>query len=202
MSTALVVGAGCKSAKHLMNATPAATINNRLPPLELTADAGPLSDTEGANPEDPLATYQREMRQNVVLPTDTATYGYARMIVKTATVKRTGKAFQALQMLTLLVPAVLGMPLETYETNITAEVQISDANGVVLGTYTGKGKAEAEVAVYHGFSQRDAPRLADLNALRAALAQIRPQYDTAATRLRPLLMAGGPIENSNPALRH
>ena len=39
------------------------------------------------------------------------------------------------------------------------------------------------------------PRLADIIALRGAMAQIRPQLDTATVRLRPLLLAGGTVEN-------
>jgi hypothetical protein len=49
--------------------------------------------------------------------------------------------------------------------------------------------------MYHGYSQTDAPRLADVMALREALDKVRPQLDTAATRLRPLLMAGGAVNN-------
>jgi hypothetical protein len=49
--------------------------------------------------------------------------------------------------------------------------------------------------MYHGYSQTDAPRLADVIALREALNQVRPQLDTAATRLKPLLLAGGTVNN-------
>ena len=40
-----------------------------------------------------------------------------------------------------------------------------------------------------------ANRLADVMALREALNNVRPQLDTAATRLNPLLMAGGAVNN-------
>ena len=70
-----------------------------------------------------------------------------------------------------------------------------DAAGQLLGTYTGKGTSNVKVAMYHGYSQTDAPRLADVMALRQALDQVRPQLDTAATRLSPLLLAGGAVNN-------
>ncbi|MEJ7665807.1 MAG: hypothetical protein WKG07_42960 [Hymenobacter sp.] len=74
-------------------------------------------------------------------------------------------------------------------------MQMMNSNGELLGTYTGKGTANVKVAMYSGYSQTEAPRLADVLALREALAQIRPQLDTAATRLRPLMLAGGQVNN-------
>jgi hypothetical protein len=55
----------------------------------------------------------------------------------------------------------------------------------------GTGNSEVKVAMYHGYSQTTAPRLADVIALRGAMAQIRPQLDTATARLRPLLLERG-----------
>jgi len=74
-------------------------------------------------------------------------------------------------------------------------VQMMNSTGELLGTYTGKGSSSVKVAMYSGYSQTEAPRLADVLALREALAQIRPQLDTASTRLRPLMMAGGQVNN-------
>ncbi|RZL06891.1 MAG: hypothetical protein EOO62_18030 [Hymenobacter sp.] len=193
---ALASGLGsCKSAKGMFTSTPTATINNRLPPLEITADPGPLAMNDGALPEDPLRMFKAELQRNVLEPTDTATYGYARLVVTKVHTVRTGRSLQAAQVLTMLIPSVVGAPLEWYKTDIQAEVQMMNASGELLGTYTGKGTSNVKVAMYHGYSQTDAPRLADVLALREALAQIRPQLDTASTRLRPLLMAGGQVNS-------
>ncbi|QKG52847.1 hypothetical protein [Hymenobacter sp. BRD67] len=185
----------CKSVKGTFTATPTATITKRLPPLEITADPGPLAMNDGALPEDPLRMFKAELQRNVVEPTDTATYGYARLVVTKVKTTRTGRSLQAAQVVTFLIPSLFGAPLEWYKTDIQAEVQMMNANGELLGTYTGRGTSNVKVAMYHGYSQTDAPRLADVLALREALAQIRPQLDTAATRLRPLLMAGGQVNN-------
>ena len=185
----------CKSVKGTFSATPTAVITKRLPPLEITADPGPLAMNDGALPEDPLRMFKAELQRNVVEPTDTATYGYARLVVTKVHTVRTGRSLQAAQVVTMLLPTVFGAPLEWYKTDIQAEVQMMDASGQLLGTYTGKGTSNVKVAMYHGYSQTEAPRLADVIALREALGQIRPQLDTASARLRPLMLAGGQVNN-------
>jgi len=196
LTTFALAGLGaCKSVKGTFSATPTATITQRLPPLEITADPGPLAMNDGALPDDPLRMFKAEMQRNVLEPTDTATFGYARMVVTKVKTTRTGRSLQAAQVVTFLLPSLFGAPLEWYKTDIQAEVQMMNANGELLGTYTGRGTSNVKVAMYHGYSQTDAPRLADVLALREALAQIRPQLDTAATRLRPLLKAGGQVNN-------
>jgi hypothetical protein len=196
LSTVALAGLGaCKSVKGTFSHVPTASITKRLPPLELTADPGPLAMNDGALPEDPLRMFKAEMQRNVVEPTDTATFGYARLVVTKVKTVRTGRSLQAAQVITFLIPSIFGAPLEWYKTDIQAEVQMMNATGELIGTYTGKGTSSVKVAMYSGYSQTEAPRLADVLALREALAQIRPQLDTASTRLRPLMIAGGQVNN-------
>jgi len=187
--------ASCKSAQALFPVTPTARISQRLPALEITADPGPLAMNDGALPDDPLKMFQQEMQKNLAEPTDTATFGYARLVVNQVKTSRTGRSLQAAQVATMMMPSVLGAPLEWYTTNIQADVQVMNASGELLGTYSGKGSSKVKVAMYHGYSQTEAPRLADVLALHEALNQIRPQLDSAARRLRPLLLAGGQVAN-------
>ncbi|NML66615.1 hypothetical protein HHL22_15515 [Hymenobacter sp. RP-2-7] len=190
---------GCKSSKGMFTSTPTAVISKRLPPLEITADPGPLAMNDGALPEDPLRMFKAELQRNILEPTDSVTYGYARLVVTKVHTNRTGRSLQAAQVLTMLAPSVVGAPLEWYKTDLQAEVQMMNASGELLGTYVGKGTSNVKVAMYHGYSQTDAPRLADVIALREALAQIRPQLDTASTRLRTLMLAGGQVSNAASA---
>ena len=193
--TALIFGglSACKSVKGAFTETPTAVISHRLPAMEISADPGPLAMNDGALPEDALQVFKGEMQRNVLEPVDSATFGYARLIVTKVHTNRTGRTLQAAQVMTMLTPSLAGAPLEWYKTNIEAEVQMMNANGELIGTYTGKGMSNVKVAMYHGYSQTTAPRLADVLALREALAQIRPQLDSAATRLRPLLVASGKV---------
>jgi len=191
----LLLAPSCMSVKPFMKATPSAAIATRLPAVEVTADQGPLVMNDGAWPEDPQDVFKTECQTNLAEPTDSASFGYARFVVKEVSTTRTGRGLQALQFITFFTPSVFGVPFEWYQTKLQAEVQITNASGELLGTYKGTGTSKVKVAMYHGFSQSDAPRLADVMAMRAALAQIRPQLDTAAARLRPLLLAGGTVEN-------
>ncbi|GAB3298394.1 hypothetical protein ACFQT0_20175 [Hymenobacter humi] len=195
LAPALLVAPACVSVKSMMKGTPSAAISTRLPALEVLADQGPLAMNDGALPEDPLKLFQQECMTNLTEPTDTATFGYAKLIVKKVRTVRTGRGLQGIQVVTFMLPAVLGIPLEWYKTTLQAEVQVSDAAGNLIGSYVGTGTSAVKVAMYHGYSQTTAPRLADIIALRGAMAQIRPQLDTATARLRPLLMAGGTVEN-------
>ncbi|MGI4871058.1 MAG: hypothetical protein ACRYFX_07755 [Janthinobacterium lividum] len=196
---ALACLGACKSTKNVMSATPTAAISKRLPSLEITADPGPLINNDGALPDDPLRLFRAEMQRNITEPLDSATFGYARLVVTKVHTVRTGKGLQAAQIIMLMTPSIIGIPLEWYKTDIQAEVQLLDANGKLLGTYVGTGTSKVRVAAYHGYSQKQAPRLSDVLALRNALSHIRPQLDTAATRLRPLLLASGRVPAAESA---
>ena len=69
-------------------------------------------------------------------------YGTASLEVIKATVERTGRALQAVQLVTMLTPCLLGIPRETYRTIITVRGQIRDVRGRVLGEYEGQGTSQ------------------------------------------------------------
>jgi hypothetical protein len=189
-----LTAAGCKSAEQSLFRTPAAPISTRLPALETSVDIGPLAETEGALPEDPRLLFQRELRQNITVPADSAQFGYAKLVITNSSMWRTGKGLQAFQMVTLMLPTLLGLPMEYYCSKLEAVVQIMNAKGDVIGTYHGLGTSRVRVAMYSGYGQTAAPRLADAEALKQALAQIRPQLGTDAGRLRDELLLTGPLE--------
>lgn len=185
----------CVSAKRVLQKQPVAPLAHKLPPLVSELEPGALTNSDGMLPEDPLALFQGEIERNITETGDTSAYGYARLLVTQLKVRRTGRLLQVAQIVTLFTPMLLGVPLETYQTDLHTEVQILDAEGTVLGRYLADGHSKVRVAMYYGYSQSEAPRLSDVVALRAALAKIRPQLDTAAARLRPILLAGGPVED-------
>ncbi|WBO85126.1 hypothetical protein [Hymenobacter yonginensis] len=194
---AATVLAGCKSADRVMFQTPNHRLSSQLPPLEITVDNGPMAFTEGALPDDPLRVFRQEVGQNLMEAADTSRYGYVKLLVKQAEVTRTGRFFQGVQMVTMMVPSLLGLPVEYYRTNVQAEVQILNAHNDVIGTFSGAGRSKVRVAMYHGYSQANAPRLADMQALRLALDQIRPQLEASADTLRQQLLATGPLQEDS-----
>lgn len=184
-----VAATACVGPGHALQHLPSSVNDHRLPPLEPEVEMGALYNTDATSPEDLLRLFQNEIYRNVAEPTMLPPCGHARLLVTEAQLKRTGRGLQLLQFITLLTPSFLGLPLETYQTNLTARVQICDVHGTVLGEYEGQGQAKVRVAMYYGYSQHIAPGLSDALALRMALAQIRQQLDSAATRLSPLLLA-------------
>ncbi|OWP61694.1 hypothetical protein CDA63_18095 [Hymenobacter amundsenii] len=171
--------------------------------MEAVIEAGPLTTTsEDGYPDDPAKVFRQELSYHLAestttaldVGTDSLTYGYAKLQVVQADQQRTGRFLQFFQMLTLMTPSLLGIPLEWYRTDVKAEVQIIDSRGEVIGTYAGRGRSKVRVAMYHGYGQSKAARLADVQGLRLALDQIRPQLDEAADTLRQQLVGTGPIQ--------
>ncbi|GAB3307040.1 hypothetical protein [Hymenobacter tenuis] len=169
----------------------------RLPRLEAIIEPGPLAATDGALPDDASKVFRQELAFHLAEPQpDSNTYGHARMVVTQAKLERTGRFLQGFQMLTLMTPSLLGLPLEWYRTSVKAEVQILDAKGNLLASYTGTGRSKVRVAMYHGYSQTAAPRVSDVQALRLALDQIRPKLNAASDTLRRELISAGPLEKN------
>ncbi|GAA4017547.1 hypothetical protein GCM10022408_33930 [Hymenobacter fastidiosus] len=186
----------CKSAEKAIFRLSGTPISSRLPPLEVSTDIGPWAHSEGALPEDARLVFQRELQQNITAIADSAQFGYAKLTITSANLKRTGKGFQIIQLATLLLPTLLGLPMEYYCGQLEAEVQILNAKGEVIGTYQGTGASRVRVAMYHGYDQTSAPRMADVAALKEALSQIRPQLEHDASRLRDQLLTAGPMAAS------
>jgi hypothetical protein len=193
----LLAFTGCKSAEKAIFRLSGSPISSRLPALEPSVDIGPWATTEGALPEDARLLFQRELRQNVTAPADSAQFGYAKLVITNSRISRSGKGFQAFQMATLMLPTLVGLPMEYYCTKLDAVVQIMNAKGQVIGTYNGSGSSRVRVAMYHGYGQTAAPRLSDAQALKQALDRIRPQLAADAGRLRDELLVTGPLEASS-----
>ncbi|GAA3956335.1 hypothetical protein [Hymenobacter algoricola] len=189
--------ASCKSAEKAIFRLSGTPISSRLPPLEAFVDIGPWASTEGALPEDARLLFQRELQQNITAAHDSSQFGYAKLVVTNSTISRAGKGFLITQMVTLMLPSLLGLPMEDYCTKLDAVVQIMNARGETIGTYNGTGSSRVRVAIYYGYDQTQAPRLADIEALKQALDQIRPQLAADAGRLRDELLVTGPLEASS-----
>ncbi|UOQ74635.1 hypothetical protein [Hymenobacter cellulosilyticus] len=184
----LVLTAGCRSLEKALFTVPEAALNPRLPVLEVAVDAQPLHSSNGATPDDAQKLFQLELQRNLMDAKDTTTYGTVRLHITKATAKRTARGLHIVQLATLLTPAMLGIPIEYFQATAQAELQIVDVKGNVLATYKGKGASKIRVAFYHGYSQKGAPRLADIEAVRQALNEIRPQLAADAGTLREQLI--------------
>ncbi|UOQ55379.1 hypothetical protein [Hymenobacter cellulosivorans] len=187
---------GCRSLDQALFTMPTAPLSTRLPVLKTSVEAGPLAKKgKGATSEDLQKLFQLELEQNLMDVKDTTTYGSIKLRVTKASAKRTGNGLRIFQYTTLLTPLLLGVPLEYHQSDLQAEVQVIDVHGSVLARYTGKGSSKVKVAMYHGYSRKGAPRLADVESVRQALNQIRPKVEADASSLRgQLIMTAYPNE--------
>lgn len=195
-TAALLLLGGCKSADQVVYQPSPLALTDRLPSLEVAVEESSLALAPGARPDDAHRLFEREVRMNLSDPEDTARFGYARLQIRESSVARRGRFWQGLQLATFLTPALLGVPLESYESELTAVVRILSAQGDTLGAYTAVGRARVPVAFYYGYSQGQAHRVADLTALRAALARIKPQLAGDSRRMREELLAAGPLDTA------
>ncbi|WP_303310750.1 hypothetical protein [Hymenobacter sp. BT730] len=199
-ASSLLLG-GCRSGSQLLYQPSPLALSTRLPEMEVQVENGPMDKTEGSLPEDPAQLFKRETTQNLVEKNDSsARFGYLKLQVLEAKASRHGKALHAIQMVGFLTPSLFGVPLEYFRTHVRAQLQVVDAKGEVLGTYEGTGDSNIKVAMYHGYSQSMGPRLADTEALKSALANIKPQLDTAATMLRTRLLSAGQLGDDAPGV--
>lgn len=184
----VAMSTGCRSLDKALFTMPNAALNPRLPVLEPSVEAKPLLAAGGAAPEDADKLFRLELQRNLMDAQDTTTYGFAKLQIKSAAAKRTGRGLHIFQLATLLTPTVLGIPVEWFQTKLKAELQIVDVKGNVIASYAGKGDSKIRVAMYHGYSQKGAPQLADVEALRQAMNEIRPQLAADASALREQLI--------------
>ncbi|TGE25426.1 hypothetical protein E5K00_09615 [Hymenobacter aquaticus] len=187
-SVLLVTLDGCRSLDKALFTVPTAALNTRLPVLETNVEASALSRSTGATADDAQKLFRLELDRNLMDDKDTTTYGTIRLNVSKVATQRTGRGLHIFQLATLLTPSLLGIPIEWFETQLQAEVQVVDVKDNVLATYKGKGSSKIRVAAYHGYSQKGAPRLADVEALRQALNEIRPKLAADAKYLREQLI--------------
>lgn len=179
----------CVAPGRVLQHLPSAMNEHMLPPLEPTVEMGALNNIDGTSPDDLLQLYRNEVYRNVAEPNGMPNAGTAQLQITAAEVHRTGRALQMVQLTSLMLPSLLGVPLETYQTTLTAQVQIRDMQGRLLAEYEGTGSARARVAMYYGFGQHQAPGVSNALALRMVLAQIRQKLELDAPVLGPLLLA-------------
>jgi hypothetical protein len=179
----------CVAPSHVLQHLPSAVNSHQLPPLEPTVEMGALNSIDGTTPNDLLRLFQNEIYRNVAEPNGLPNTGTALLQITAAEVRRTGRALQMVQLTTMLLPSLLGVPLETYRTTLSARVQIRDGRGQLLAEYDGEGAASTRVAMYYGFGQHQAPGVSNALALRMALAQIRQKLGVDAPVLGRRLLA-------------
>ena len=83
-----------------------------------------------------------------------------------------GKIVLPFEIVTLGILDLLGMPSDFVAQTVYMNATVYDAKGRELGDYSGTGRAWHTVAVYYGYSSKDAQKLADARAFNKALSDL------------------------------
>ncbi|WP_055562482.1 hypothetical protein [Hymenobacter sp. AT01-02] len=172
-----------------------------MPRLEPVIEQGPLSSTEGAQPDDAPKVFRQELAYHMAEPQDSLSFGYAKLVVTEAEVTRPGKALQAFQMITMMTPSLLGIPLEWYRTNVKAEVQIINSKGEIIGTYAGQGRSKVRVAMYHATARARHPAFPMCRACASLLTRFGLNLTPTPTRSASCCARQAPRRRSSKHLR-
>lgn len=87
---------------------------------------------------------------------------------------------------------LFGMPLSKIRTDLELQMEILDANGVVIAQYRAPGSGKATMAMYYGYTGYGAGRKANLLALQEAMRSIRQQMEPDLAKITENLQSAGP----------
>ena len=163
----------------------------RLPPLRLlihqasfgqSFEAALYREGPGPNPwtgyevtggalNDVTHLLQRELADNVML-NNGPQVGQARFKLLFYNRYNSGWGYIIPSIATLWTVNLLGLPIGTIRCELSLQMEIADAQGKSIVTYTAPGHGKAPVALYYGYNNADAIRKANLEALKSALKAI------------------------------
>lgn len=167
-------------------------MTERLPPLRLLIHQTSFAQAfdaalfrQGPGATDPWQAYsvtagamqdvthllQNELADNV-MEVGKNQAGQARFKLLFYDRRNSGWGYAIPSILTLMTANVLGMPYATIRCDLELQLEIADAKGKPIVTYTAPGTAKAKVAMYYGYIGADAVRKANLEALKSALKAI------------------------------
>ncbi len=136
--------------------------------------------------QDARMLFEREVTRSLTDPY-TPKVGYITCRVPNAIARPRHVGLTYLSLGLLGLPALLGVPMGNYQTELLLEVQVLDKNRNLVAQYSATGRSRIPVAFYWGYRTDDAKRLANIRAFKAALAAIHQQlqsdYDRINTRL-------------------
>ena len=111
---------------------------------------------------------QNELSDNI-MQTGGLHAGQARFKLLFYNRHNSGWGYTIPSVLTLWTVNVLGLPYKTVRCDLDLQLEIADAKGRPIVTYSAAGVGRAKVAMYYGYNGGDAVRKANLKALKMAL---------------------------------
>lgn len=194
--------AGCKVVQ-LSDFNIQPVLSTKLPALELLSDnkssinaaypAYPYYYDGGVLP-DAATLYSKDLEENLTNPVGEK-YGYAQFKTLVAQSGMHGLGWYALSLSTMDIPNILfGMPWGVGKTNLEVEMQILNSKKEMIAKYKAEGSAKIPIALYHGYGMMGAIKMANITAVKMALANINAQVEKDAAMIKAKLTESGAIK--------
>ncbi len=120
-------------------------------------------------------------------------YGHARIKLLFYQRRNSGWGWLIPSIGTLWTANLLGMPCSVYRIDLELQMEITDANGKILGYYKAPGSGKAQIAMYHGYDGLTAVRKANLVAMQEAFSKIKTNMAADLSAISAHLKAAGTI---------
>lgn len=124
---------------------------------------------------------------------DNLRYGHARFKLLSYQRRNSGWGWLIPMALTAGVVNLFGVPCSVHRIDLELQMEITDANGAVIGRYVAPGAGKAQIALYHGYDSITAIRKANLLAVQNALSKIKTSLGPDVASLTEQLRAAGTI---------
>lgn len=150
-----------------------------------------MANTTVITNDDELKLFTEEVEENLIDPYGDK-YGYIAY-KSTILERKEGMAGAVLSGIFMGLPIVLGIPFSNVKYTVDIELRILDKNNKLLAKYSATGRSNVKIAMYHGYSTRDAFRKSYSDALTNAFDQIRPKIKADVDRVNDKLKEAGKL---------
>ena len=164
-------------------------IKPKLPALERSITD--YANAEVVSNEDEMEIFTKEVEKNLTDP-----YGdkYGYITFQSNYLNRSqGVGFYLLNIVTLGVPSLFGVPWAVIEHRVEVTIKILDVDRNLITKYSNIGLGKNYIAYYYGYSGKDAHRKTAADAHKSALKKIREQIDKESKELNKKLKEKGPM---------
>lgn len=120
-------------------------------------------------------------------------YGHARFKLVSYQRRNSGWGWTIPSFATMFTANLAGMPCGVYRIDLELQMEITDANGKILGQYKAPGTGKAKIAFYHGYDNLSALRKGNLVAMQDAFAKIKTTMAADLPAIAEQLKAAGTI---------
>ena len=145
--------------------------------------------------QDAITLFDRDVKDNLTDPYGEKK-GYVLCKIAFGSSDDSGYGWAALSGLTLLIPNFFGMPFWSHTTTLDVEVEIYDLKEKLLGKYNSHCTNQAWVAMYYGYTSKDAARKSGMEAFKCALSGVKEKISKDTKRINGELLKNSSVSSN------